>query len=249
MGFELVVIQGRSISSTLKLGDGVTTIGRHDECQLRIKSSQVSRKHCELFEKKGHLLVKDLGSSNGTIVNGKKVQGQRVLEPGDELSIGPILLRVVKSEVAGPASPAGPGKPGETAVSAPPVAVSTEGDPDGFAIEIDVEEPAQAPNRSPTIAPLAKTVGPVQDDDAIADFLMDLPIDGDEPTQTTPASKGSAAKPTAAATAAPAPATVNEPASPKAEPASNPAPTESPQSGVSDDAIADFLLDIKIDEE
>src|SRR3954451_3711372 len=96
MDFELVIVQGRSDSNKLKLGDGVTTIGRHDECQLRIKSSQVSRKHCELFEKKGLLLVKDLGSSNGTLVNGKKVQGQRVLEPGDELTIGPVLLRVAK---------------------------------------------------------------------------------------------------------------------------------------------------------
>src|SRR5437764_6511617 len=96
MDFELVIVQGRSVTSTVKLSDGVTTIGRHDECQLRIKSSQVSRKHCELFEKKGMLLVKDLGSSNGTLVNGKRIQGQRVLEPGDELTIGPVQLRVVK---------------------------------------------------------------------------------------------------------------------------------------------------------
>src|SRR4051794_13746876 len=96
MDFHFVVVQGRSVSNTIKLGDGVTTIGRHDECQLRIKSSQVSRKHCEVFEKKGMLLVKDLGSSNGTIVNGKRIQGQRVLEPGDELTIGPIQLRVAK---------------------------------------------------------------------------------------------------------------------------------------------------------
>src|SRR5215472_3741237 len=105
MDFELVVVQGRSLSSSIKLGDGVTTIGRHDDCQLRIKSSQVSRKHCELFEKKGLLLVKDLGSSNGTLVNGKRIQGQRVLEEGDELAIGPVLLRVAKIG-AGAAAPA-----------------------------------------------------------------------------------------------------------------------------------------------
>src|SRR3954447_4912145 len=96
MDFELVILQGRSATNTIKLGDGVTTIGRHDDCQLRIKSSQVSRKHCELFEKKGLLLVKDLGSSNGTLVNGKKIQGQRVLEAGDELTIGPVQLRVTR---------------------------------------------------------------------------------------------------------------------------------------------------------
>src|SRR3954447_15141721 len=103
MDYELVIVQGRSVSNTIKLGEGVTTIGRHDECNLRIKSSQVSRKHCELFEKKGLLMVKDLGSSNGTLVNGKRIEGQSVLEPGDELTIGGVKLRVAKVGEAVPA--------------------------------------------------------------------------------------------------------------------------------------------------
>src|SRR3954454_9120941 len=102
MDFELHVVRGRSANQTLKLTDGVNTVGRHDDCDLRIKSSQVSRKHCELFEKKGMLLVKDLGSANGTFVNGKKVQGQQVLEPGDELTVGGITLRVAKIGQAPP---------------------------------------------------------------------------------------------------------------------------------------------------
>src|SRR6267154_269791 len=102
MDFQLLVVRGRSASEALKLLDGVTTVGRHDECQIRIKSSQVSRRHCELFEKKGLLLVKDLSSSNGTFVNGKRVQGQQVLEPGDELTIGGVALRVAKIGEAPP---------------------------------------------------------------------------------------------------------------------------------------------------
>src|SRR3954466_5374555 len=137
MDFELVIVQGRSASNTLKLGDGVTTIGRHDECQLRIKSSQVSRKHCELFEKKGLLLVKDLGSSNGTLVNGKRIEGQRVLEPGDELTIGPVQLRVARvgTTATAPAAAAGKsgGKPGDTAVTVAVAAV----DGDDFTLDDD----------------------------------------------------------------------------------------------------------------
>src|SRR5690242_9331622 len=134
MDFELVVVQGRSASSTIKLVDGVTTIGRHDECQLRIKSSQVSRKHCELFEKKGLLLVKDLGSSNGTLVNGKKIQGQRVLEPGDELTIGPVQLRVAKVGATAASAPSKSASPADTAVTA---AVEVAGEADDFAIDFD----------------------------------------------------------------------------------------------------------------
>src|SRR3954468_16329670 len=118
MDYQLVIVRGRGATETIKLGDGVTTVGRQDECQLRIKSSQVSRKHCELFEKKGMLLVKDLGSANGTYVNGKRVEGQLILEPGDELSIGGIKLRVAKVGQAPPvkAVPVAASAPGDTAV-------------------------------------------------------------------------------------------------------------------------------------
>src|SRR6059058_2583292 len=118
MDSQLLIVRGGGASEPFKLGDGVTTVGRHDDCQLRIKSSQVSRKHCELFEKKGLLLVKDLGSSNGTFVNGKRIQGQQVVEPGDELMIGGITLRVAKVGVSPPArtgEPA-PRTAGDTAV-------------------------------------------------------------------------------------------------------------------------------------
>ena len=136
MDFELTVVQGRSASNTIKLSDGVTTIGRHDACQLRIKSAQVSRKHCEVFVKKGLLLVKDLNSSNGTIVNGKRIEGQRVLEAGDELTIGPIQLRVVKIGAPVTSTPDKPGaKASDTAVTA--AIAAEEGEADDFALDLD----------------------------------------------------------------------------------------------------------------
>ena len=96
MNYVLQVVRGRSASTTLKLADGVTSIGRHDDCLIRIKSSQVSRRHCEVFEVSDKLTIRDLGSSNGTFVNGKKVAGQQVLKPGDELTVGAVTLRVAK---------------------------------------------------------------------------------------------------------------------------------------------------------
>ena len=96
MNYVLQVVRGRSASTTLKLADGVTSIGRHDDCLIRIKSSQVSRRHCEVFEVADKLTIRDLGSSNGTFVNGKKVSGQQVLKHGDELTVGAVTLRVAK---------------------------------------------------------------------------------------------------------------------------------------------------------
>jgi predicted component of type VI protein secretion system len=144
MDFQLLVVRGRSASEALKLLDGVTTVGRHDECQIRIKSSQVSRRHCELFEKKGLLLVKDLASANGTFVNGKKIQTQQVLEPGDELTVGQVTLRVAKIGEAPPVHAPSSPPAGDTAVIEA-IPVSAEDD-DEFEIDFDDEpEPRRPP--------------------------------------------------------------------------------------------------------
>src|SRR5262249_4024812 len=139
--YVLQVVRGRSATTTLKLADGVTSLGRHDDCLIRIKSSQVSRRHCELFESGGNLNVRDLGSSNGTFVNGKRVMGQQPLKAGDELTVGAVTLRVAK--LGGPeAAPGGnvapKAKPGDTAVvDAIPV---DDEDQEEFEIELDEED-------------------------------------------------------------------------------------------------------------
>jgi pSer/pThr/pTyr-binding forkhead associated (FHA) protein len=203
MDFQLVVLRGRSATTALKLGDGVTTAGRHDDCQLRIKSSEVSRRHCQFFEKNGLLLVKDLGSSNGTMLNGKKIEGQRVLEPGDELSIGPVQLRVEKIGQPAPSpkvSPVtAPGKPGDTAVPTPTVTPGAASDEfeidfdDGLEPMPEDQTVAIKASAKPATAPAAKPPAPAKvdqselpttdepiADDAIADFLLDLKLDDEE---------------------------------------------------------------------
>lgn len=250
MDYELVIVRGRSGSQTLKLADGVTTVGRHDDCQLRIKSSQVSRRHCEIFEKKGLLLVKDLGSANGTFVNGKKIDGQRVLEPGDELMVGQVKLRVARAAAA--ASPTGsnanakPGRPGDTAVAAVPAGASSDL---GDEFEIEFGEPpaadefAMADDEGSTVATPAPSRPRKADDveadreDAVADFLLDFPVDDDD--VTTPAAPASSKKKPAEPAKAKA----------KAKAQAEPEPAHDEPAGAGDDAIADFLLDIKLDDE
>jgi pSer/pThr/pTyr-binding forkhead associated (FHA) protein len=69
------------------------TIGRSDDCKLRIPVAAVSRHHCELVEDDDELVVRDLKSSNGTFVNKEKVKSRELL-PGDLLSVGPAVLVV-----------------------------------------------------------------------------------------------------------------------------------------------------------
>src|SRR4051812_13743905 len=156
MNFQLRVVRGRSTLGTLKLNDGNTIVGRHDDCQLRIKSSKVSRRHCEIFEKKGMLLVKDLGSSNGTYVNGKKIDGQRVLEPGDELTVGPVKLRVAKIGEPPPRSKPAAKKPGDTDIMGA-LGVSEGAGSDEMEIEYDGEAVVLEEDEATEPAPQSKS--------------------------------------------------------------------------------------------
>ena len=62
------------------------TVGRRESCDIVLRFPNVSGSHCELSIENGYWFVKDLGSSNGTKVNGVRAKRQR-LDPGDKLSI------------------------------------------------------------------------------------------------------------------------------------------------------------------
>jgi pSer/pThr/pTyr-binding forkhead associated (FHA) protein len=66
-------------------GDAVV-IGRSRWCDVRIPSARVSRRHCCLVLSGDELLVRDLGSTNGTWINGRRVE-KGALRPGDELQV------------------------------------------------------------------------------------------------------------------------------------------------------------------
>ncbi len=71
-------------------------IGRAETSSLRIESVQVSREHAEIFERHGVWLVRDLGSTNGTHVNGKRIK-ETLLSDGDILKIAETELTFVAS--------------------------------------------------------------------------------------------------------------------------------------------------------
>ena len=68
-------------------------VGRHDACDVMVGHPSVSRRHARLSFRDGHWVLRDLDSTNGTRVNGKRVVRCR-LEPGDRLSLGSADLLV-----------------------------------------------------------------------------------------------------------------------------------------------------------
>jgi len=82
---------------TIRLGRGdlegaVTTIGRDPDATLRLDHPTVSRRHAEVRATAGGALLRDLGSSNGTFVNGQLLAGAHTLAAGDVVQIGPFKL-------------------------------------------------------------------------------------------------------------------------------------------------------------
>lgn len=69
-------------------------LGREKHCDLTIPDSSVSRRHCELVVEDGRLVVRDLGSRNGTYHNERTIEGDEPVEPGDRIAVGPIIFTV-----------------------------------------------------------------------------------------------------------------------------------------------------------
>jgi pSer/pThr/pTyr-binding forkhead associated (FHA) protein len=72
-------------------------LGRALECDLAVVSPHISRQHAKLEVIDGHLHIEDLGSSNGTMINGKRASGQHQLRHDDELRFHDIIFRVTEN--------------------------------------------------------------------------------------------------------------------------------------------------------
>ncbi|HEX8911203.1 MAG TPA: FHA domain-containing protein, partial [Humisphaera sp.] len=70
----------------------VTVIGRREDCDLRIPLNDVSRKHARLVKEDGGIRLEDLGSSNGTFLNGERIERDAVLQAGDSVQVGPVVF-------------------------------------------------------------------------------------------------------------------------------------------------------------
>ena len=78
------------------LFDGETTLGRSDESDVVVDDTSVSRQHAAIRVQGGRVSLRDLGSSNGTIVNDEKIEGEVELGDGDHIQLGDrlVILRV-----------------------------------------------------------------------------------------------------------------------------------------------------------
>ncbi len=89
---RLIVKQGPQIGIIFPVVGDRVRLGREEANDIKIQDAEVSRRHCELVWKDNALIVQDIGSSNGTFVNGTQVTTPTTLKAGDRIGLGQTIL-------------------------------------------------------------------------------------------------------------------------------------------------------------
>ena len=133
MKVQLVVVRGKPEGKVIPLVGSSFKIGRGETCHLRPNSEQVSREHAEFSISNNTVIVRDLGSRNGTLVNGKALTAECLLKDRDLVQVGPLTFAVSISDVPAQAVKAAPvatapvaAVPTAKAAAAPPKSASPD---------------------------------------------------------------------------------------------------------------------------
>jgi pSer/pThr/pTyr-binding forkhead associated (FHA) protein len=114
MKVQLIVVQGKPEGKTIPLLTPRFKIGRGETCHLRPNSEQVSREHAEFVVESEVVTVNDLGSRNGTLVNGRAITAPQPLKNGDLVQVGPLTFAVSIEGAPQPKAAAKPAAPAAT---------------------------------------------------------------------------------------------------------------------------------------
>jgi len=138
--FRLVVRRGPQPNQAFEVSKDVTTLGRDISNDIVLNDRETSRHHLRLMRAGDTLTIEDLGSTNGTFVNGKRVSGVTPLQNGDMIGLGETVTLALETVSAGAEVP--PSAPSNMADLLPPAIPSPA--------ETPVPEP---PAPSPTYTP------------------------------------------------------------------------------------------------
>jgi pSer/pThr/pTyr-binding forkhead associated (FHA) protein len=176
---RLFVFKSNGSAREIPLKPGRYVVGRQEDANLRIPLPAVSRRHAEIVVDDDSLTVRDLGSSNGTYVNGERIQEAQI-KPGDVLALGDFQLvaqingvpmevtppeQPQTTEPSEPASPTAPTDTGDEEPSAPaPTPSESTGSDDDLGSSV-------------TRTGLGPLTGGRDDDSSVFDFDFDLDDD------------------------------------------------------------------------
>src|SRR5215210_2654163 len=90
----LVVTQGNQAGQSAALSDGVIMIGRGADCQIILNDDYVSTRHARVVSGENGIYVEDLGSTNGSYVNGQRITAPTTITMSDTVRIGKTILKL-----------------------------------------------------------------------------------------------------------------------------------------------------------
>src|ERR1700687_4816557 len=102
---SLVFLAGPIAGRRYKLGAGEYVIGRRSDCQIFVPDMRVSRQHARLWQDGEGWTLEDLGSNNGTYINGVRLQSATALRHDDEIMIANNRIRVEAQDQAADGRP------------------------------------------------------------------------------------------------------------------------------------------------
>lgn len=98
MGFQLVIAEGKEVGREFFFEQDSVLIGRVSDCDIVLYDPGVSRRHARIFSEGRRYFVEDMGSSNGTLVNGEPVR-RHALSDGDLLALGSVVFNFSAVEI------------------------------------------------------------------------------------------------------------------------------------------------------
>jgi len=175
---KLVYFKPDGTQKDISIREGRYIVGRTDEAQLRIPLATVSRKHCELVVQDEKLVIRDLGSANGTYLNYERVQNAE-LGAGDVVGIGPCLLTVQINGLPSSIEPPSDSSGESSLMETPPAGLDTEPDADSPLDNVSVDELSESdPDETVTRSTMGSVLpNAATDDSSIFDFDFDFEDD------------------------------------------------------------------------
>ena len=155
--YQLTMRSGPNPGTVYALDGDQISIGRDSSNEIPVNDAEVSRRHSRLTFQGGKYVLEDMGSTNGTFVNGQRLTGPRVLKSDEVVSLGEQIVFVYESVEA---------DPGATVVSSrnmpePRPAVAPPPPPQAYAGQVPTSQPEALEAKKTNPVPIAIAVGAV----------------------------------------------------------------------------------------
>ena len=157
--FQLTMRSGPNPGTVFALDGDQISIGRDSSNEIPVNDAEISRRHSRLSFKGGKYVVEDLGSTNGTFVNGQRLTGPHVLKSGEVISLGEQIVFVYESVDSDPGATMVSPKKRKAVASRP--AATPPPPPQAYAGDVPADPAKAGSGKKTNPVPIAVIVGAV----------------------------------------------------------------------------------------